>query len=605
MRILKMQLQSIAAIAVGIAFACGSVAAYAQTTDHYQNFSSAIFVPIDDMRQMAADPKFMENSFDLIHASIKFDKVWLETYRSGQVTDEADVRKVKQFFESKGIKTSGGIMAIGTEDRSFCWADPEQRERFQKIVAFTAGIFDEIIFDDMFMNNCRDAMAQKARGNRGWTEFRLDELADVAEMTVKAARGVNPKINLILKPPNWYDQYQFSGYNMAAEPKVFDMIYTGNETRDAENTVQYLQSYQSYDLVRYFEHLKPGKMGGGWVDPGSASLSRFAEQLEDTLFAKPKQITIWPWGQLVESLQEPDGSTKLTDLNAEVAGNSYEKLDAILGKLGTPYGVASYKPPNSSGEMFLQNYLGMIGIPMDMYPEFPQDRDTVLLTEQAKADPQIVDKIWQHLNAGKTVVITTGLLKALQGKGMDQIVDVESTGRNVITSKFAFKRNMSEEPDNYYYSQSDILLPKLEYGIVDIDPIIQAIYKDDSRSPVLLELHGLLKGRFFILTIPENDSDLYQLPQPVLTQIRKELMGDIPVYLDSPSKISLFAYDNKTFVTRTYQTGAARYKIVVKKPSARLFNLQTGAQVQGYVDGDTTVFEVLQMPRTFTAYRFE
>ena len=118
-------------------------------------------------------------------------------------------------------------------------------------------------------------------------------------------------------------------------------------------------------------------------------------------------------------------------------------------------------------------------------------------------------------------------------------------------------------------------------------------------------MHGLLKGRFFILTIPENDSDLYQLPQPVLTQIRKELMGDIPVYLDSPSKISLFAYDNKTFVTRTYQTGAARYKIVVKKPSARLFNLQTGAQVQGYVDGDTTVFEVLQMPRTFTAYRFE
>jgi hypothetical protein len=188
---------------------------------------------------------------------------------------------------------------------------------------------------------------------------------------------------------------------------------------------------------------------------------------------------------------------------------------------------------------------------------------------------------------------------------MDQIVDVESTGRNVITNKFAFKRNMSEEPDNYYYSQSDILLPKLEYGIVDIDPVIQAIYKDDSRSPVLLELHGLLKGRFFILTIPENDSDLYQLPQPVLTQIRKELMGDIPVYLDSPSKISLFAYDNKTFVTRTYQPGAARYKIVVKKPSARLFNLQTGAQLQGYVDGDTTVFEVLQIPRTFTAYRFE
>ena len=41
MRILKVQLQSIAAAAVGIAVACGCVAAHAQTTDHYQNFSSA------------------------------------------------------------------------------------------------------------------------------------------------------------------------------------------------------------------------------------------------------------------------------------------------------------------------------------------------------------------------------------------------------------------------------------------------------------------------------------------------------------------------------------------------------------------------------------
>jgi hypothetical protein len=44
---------------------------------------------------------------------------------------------------------------------------------------------------------------------------------------------------------------------------------------------------------------------------------------------------------------------------------------------------ATYKPYNSSGEMYLHNYIGMIGIPMDMYPEFPDARD----------------KIWKHLNA--------------------------------------------------------------------------------------------------------------------------------------------------------------------------------------------------------------
>jgi hypothetical protein len=607
MGIIKAQLKSIAVAIAGIALACGCGTGHAQSVDHYQNFSSAIFLQVPDMRRMATDPRYRDESYNLIHSAIKFDTVWLETYVDGQTTDEADVLKVKQFFDSKGIKTFGGIMADGdgTGNHSFCWADPEQREKFLNVVSYTAKTFNEIIFDDMFMYNCLGEMDQKARGTRGWTEYRLDELADIAAMTVKTAKGVNPNITLILKPPNWYDEYQFSGYNMAVEPKLFNMIYTGNETRDAENTVQYLQSYQSFGLVRYFEHLKPGEMGGGWVDFGAASLDRVKEQFEDTLLAKAKQITIWHWSDLVQSLQEPDGSSKLTGLNADLAGNSFENLDAILGKLGTPKGVASYKPPNSSGEMYLQSYLGMIGIPMDMYPDFPADRDTILLTEQAKADPQIVDKIWQQLNAGKTVVMTNGLVKALQGKGMDQLVDVEDNGRTVITNKFAFKRRIGEEPNNYYCSQSDIIMPQIAYGIVDIDPIIQAIYKDDSRSPVLLQLQGLLKGRLFILVIPENDSDLYQLPQEILTQIRKELMGDVPVYLDSPSKISLFTYDNNTFVTRSYLTNASRYKIVIKKPSTKLFDLQTGAELHGYVDGDTTVFEVLQMPSSYVAYRFE
>jgi hypothetical protein len=82
-------------------------------------------------------------------------------------------------------------------------------------------------------------------------------------------------------------------------------------------------------------------------------------------------------------------------------------------------------------------------------------------------------------------------------------------------------------------------------------------------------------------------------------------MGDVPVYLDCPSKISLFTYDNNTFVTRSYLTNASSYKIVIKKPLAKLFDLQTGAELHGYVDGDTTVFEVLQMPYTYVAYRFE
>jgi len=34
--------------------------------------------------------------------------------------------------------------------------------------------------------------------------------------------------------------------------------------------------------MRYFEHIKPGKFGGGWWTPGSGqTLNRFSEQLEE------------------------------------------------------------------------------------------------------------------------------------------------------------------------------------------------------------------------------------------------------------------------------------------------------------------------------------
>ena len=118
-------------------------------------------------------------------------------------------------------------------------------------------------------------------------------------------------------------------------------------------------------------------------------------------------------------------------------------------------------------------------------------------------------------------------------------------------------------------------------------------------------MRGLKKGRFFILTIPENFDDLYHLPQGVLSQIRRDLMGDIPLYFDSPARICLFAYDNNTFIAKSYQPFPVRYNIVIKKAGAKLFELGTDRPLPGYVNGDTTVFEVLQQPRTYNAYRFE
>jgi hypothetical protein len=358
--------------------------------------------------------------------------------------------------------------------------------------------------------------------------------------------------------------------------------------------------------MRYFEHIKPGKFGGGWVDPGARqTLNRYTEQLEDTLFAKPKEITLWCYGNALETLRPADGTAKVTSILYADAGDTFQKLDSFLGKLGQPYGVAAYKPYHSSGEMYLHNYIGMIGVPMDLYPEFPDDRGTIFLAESAKFDPDLVSKIWKHLNEDKTVIITSGLLKALEGKGIEKVVEVQDTGRKALVNQFTYRRIMDEEPANVYFSDSGILIPELAYGLVDSEEIIQGIYKDNNRYPLLMQVRGLTKGRFFILAIPENFDDLYHLPQEVLSQIRRDMMEDIPVYLDSPARVCLFTYDNNTFIAKSYLPYPARYNIVIKKAGARLFDLQSGAELQGYVKDGTTVFEVLHEPRTFHVYRFE
>ncbi len=60
----------------------------------------------------------------------------------------------------------------------------------------------------------------------------------------------------------------------------------------------------------------------------------------------------------------------------------------------------------------------------------------VLLTEEAAADPKIIDRIEKHVRAGHTVVITSGLLRALQPRGISRIAEIETTGRVALVSQF-------------------------------------------------------------------------------------------------------------------------------------------------------------------------
>ncbi len=430
---------------------------------------------------------------------------------------------------------------------------------------------------------------------------RLDLLDEAArDLIIKPAKAINPKVRIVIKYPNWYEHFQGLGFDLETEPKLFDGIYTGTETRDRSGN-QHLQEYLGYSIFRYFENIKPGGNGGGWVDTGgSRYLDRYAEQLWLTLFAKAPEITLFDFRQMqrqirpadraawqgqgtsfdfdkmMEPISQPDGSTVKPTTFARAAGYTFEQVDGFLGKLGKPIGLKSYKPFHSTGEDFLHTYLGMVGIPIDLMPAFPSEAPMILLTECAAADPAIVDKIKKQLLDGKSVVITSGLLRALQGKGIEDIAEIRYTDRKAIIKGF---RGRSTIPPDLR-----ILIPEIQYLTNDAWELVSAMTQNDLGYPLLIQA-GYANGSLYVLTIPDNFSDFYSFPPEVLTQIRNVLLRDFFVRVESPGDVSLFAYDNNTFIVESFLPESVDVKISTDARFGKLQDLIGGVELAGQAGG--------------------
>jgi hypothetical protein len=518
----------------------------------HDQFRVAVYIPVFAVERMK-DPAYLAKSWDELSSQVHVDKVYIESYRSGTLADDALLETVKAFFQAHGVEVAGGIAFAAGGDMagadsgagdgqfvSFTYTDPKQRAYVKHVSEVTARHFDEIMLDDFFFNNTKRDSDIAAKGNASWSSFRLKLMDEVSrDLVYGAAKAVNPKVKVIIKFPNWYEHFQANGYDLDQEPKIFDSIYTGTETRDPISTDQHLQQYESYQIVRYFDNIAPGRNGGGWVDTYDCRyLDRYAEQLWDTMLAKTPQMLLFQYTDLLrpaalgdrKAWSDLDTTFKSAELEkwqtdsgsalpvsyATAAGYALSEVNAVLGKLGKPIGIAGYKPYQSTGEDFLHNYLGMIGIPIDLYPEFPNKAKTVLLTESAKFDPAIVAKIKAHLEQGGNVVITSGLLRALKGKGIEQIAEIEDTGNVLKVQNYWGGSGAGAGAD--LGSTVDVLVPEIGFMTNDAWPVVRGTA--NGRGAPLLLMNHYSKGILYVLTIPENANDLYSLPQPVLTQIK-------------------------------------------------------------------------------------
>jgi hypothetical protein len=598
----------------------------------YTNFDVSIYIPVGVVLNLD-DPETLSNQWDIISRQLKVDKVYIEVQRDRRMASDETLERVKTFFVNHGVKVAGGMAAsdggIGGQFKSFCYTDPADRAFLKSAAQLAARHFDELIQDDFFFNATKYDSDIAAKGDRSWTQFRLDVMDDAAKnLIIKPAKAINPKMKLVIKFPNWYEHFQGLGYDLDKEPKLFDGIYTGTETRDPEVTDQNLQQYESYQIIRYFDNIAPGRNGGGWVDTYSIRyIDRYAEQLWDTVFAKAPEMMLFEWSAMLRpipagartnwanvhtsfdynqmlqawSSNNPDGSAPTI---ARVAGYSLEQADSFLGQLGRPIGIASYKPYQSTGEDFLHNYLGNIGIPIDLHPEFPTNADLVLLTECAKFDPRIVSKIKAQLAAGKSVVITSGLLRALQGRGIEDIVEARYTDHKILAHEYlsgygAGNGEMMGDEQN-----GDVLFPEIDFLTNDSWALVRALAA--GRGYPLLFMNRYSKGILYVWTIPDNFNDLYRLPVSVTSGLKNYLMRGFPERLDGPAQVALFAYDNDSFIVESYLPTETSARITLPGNTAKLRNIVTGEILTGEVwtpparrrqaASDPRIFFNLQLP---------
>ncbi len=592
----------------------------------YQNFKVSTYIRAQDVARMD-DEKFLKSTWETVSSQVDLDKIYLETHRDAFIVPEKTLTKVKKFFLSKGLEVGGGITFTRSEPTDFetySYAREDERQMVKHISEYTAKFFDDIILDDFFFIDLKNDDEIAAKGSKSWTEYRLRLMADAGrELVVGPAKAVNPKVKVIVKYPNWYDHFHGLGFNLEEEPTYFDGIWTGNETRDPASA-QHLQNYLSYNISRYFENIAPGRNLGGWVDAGGINMSmdRYAEQLHLTMLGRLPEIILWNYMQLVDVKISPsmraawqseggnsfrydemvapytrDGKTITPTTMARFADQTLHQTDRLMSHLGNPIGLVSYKPYHSSGEDFLQNYLGMIGLPMDMHPQWPDNREQILLTQQAAKDPQLVEKIKRQLRKGGDVIITTGLLKVIKDE-LSDVVELYCGDLKAIVNDFGRSGK----------SEREFIIPQVKYFTNDAWEVVSAgrpLTGGVSGYPILLR-DTYSKGILFVLTIPDDFGNLYDYPAGALNIIRSVMSKDVGAYIEGPSKVSLFPYDNKTMVVENFNDNAVSLRVVVNAKVGKLRNLLTGeefkpAQVPvsrwrfvGYTDKQT-VFDI-QLP---------
>lgn len=513
----------------------------------YKNFNLAIYCPVENINQIEDFDEFNEK-FEAAFGDMKVGRVYLEDFRGFKTISKEKLLQVKTYFEQKGIDTAGGITTCAANTPEFgfaslCYSSEEGQEMLRQAVKMNAEVFDELIFDDFYFINCRCPKCVEKKGERSWKEFRLEQKQWVTkEIIMKTAKEIRPDMNVIVKFPQWFEDFNETGYDLSVDTSMFDSIYTGTETRNPTYAQQHLPKYLSYNTMRLYGSDKKGSNLGGWFDPYECTynLTSYIEQSYLTLFGKAEEVALFCLSSLMDDPQ--------FRLFPGVLARMFDEVDEYLGLLGNPVGAGAYHPSEGRGENNIHSYLGQCGVPMEMSLVYPEDSKAVFLAESAACDCDIIAKMKKTLMNGGDVVVTSGFVKAMDG-AFTEFGNVVCTDKKAFVNSYCTSLNHGVNLSGKYQGSDRIIIPQLDYCTNDVWEIAGA-YGNDNNFPIVLSWsYG--NGTVSVITIPDDMGDLYTYPKEVLLAIRSLFVKETKVALDAPAGVQLFVYDNNHLIVRS------------------------------------------------------
>jgi len=374
----------------------------------------------------------IDSAIDWCHKTA-VTKVYIEVFRDGYQAERPALQHAKERFLAAGFDVSGCVTTtqVGKKSTGWreisCYTDKHTQEHLQAIFEYAASLFDETMIDDFWFTDCKCPQCDAARKAKtvtvgeqiypvagdSWEDYRCELMTRVSQRRLlAAAKRVNPKATLIIKYPQWYDQFHERGYEVLRETADFDRIWVGTETRNyADKNWGGTPQYEGYFIMRWLGGIGGAKCGGGWYDPYGTTERTYLEQARQTVLGGARESMLFCYGSLLEQT----GPKNIQTLRQNIA----ELLDVAKEvNQRQIVGIAAYKPANSHPEKEARvfDFVGMLGLPLVPCHEFPTDAPAAFFSVHVLKDADLSTKLARFIAAGKPVLLTDGLADQLTGK---------------------------------------------------------------------------------------------------------------------------------------------------------------------------------------------